>query len=95
MIDVKYIGYPELDIADILDVATHCSCLLGGKVIRANAYLFPKVKCHSPVDLLMLSCSSFAPDIPLQLPPSAAVAERSHCTAQRSGGAAPHPTSIF
>jgi len=30
--------------ADILDVTTHLSCLLGGKLIRANVYLSPKVK---------------------------------------------------
>jgi len=30
--------------ADILDVATHVSCLLGGKLIRVNVYLSPKVK---------------------------------------------------
>ena len=43
--------------ADILDVATHCSCLLGGKVIRVNAYLSLKVKCHSPADLPIPSCT--------------------------------------
>jgi hypothetical protein len=30
--------------ADILKVTTHVSCLLGGKLIRANVYLSPKVK---------------------------------------------------
>jgi len=30
--------------ADILNVTTHVSCLLGGKLIRANVYLPPKVK---------------------------------------------------
>src|SRR5438445_11017160 len=30
--------------ADILNVTTHVSCLLGGKLIRANVYLSPKVK---------------------------------------------------
>jgi hypothetical protein len=30
--------------ADILNVATHPSCLLEGKVIRVNAYLFPQGK---------------------------------------------------
>src|SRR6266851_848728 len=80
--------------ADILDVVTHLSCLLGGKVIRANANLPLKVKCHSPADLPILSCCSFAPDIPPQLPPSAAAADRS--PAQRSGAdAAPHPASTF
>ena len=44
--NIKYIGYLEFDIADIFDVVTHLSCLLGGKVIRANVYLSPKVKCH-------------------------------------------------
>ena len=29
--------------SDIFNVTTHLSCLLGGKVIRANAYLSPKV----------------------------------------------------
>ena len=33
--------------ADILDVTTHLSCLLGGKLIRANVYLSPKVKVPS------------------------------------------------
>ncbi len=47
--------------ADIIDVATHCSRLLGGKVIRANAYLSPQVKWHSPADLPMPSCTSFSP----------------------------------
>jgi hypothetical protein len=27
--NIKYIGYVELDIADIFDVITHLSCLLG------------------------------------------------------------------
>ena len=53
--------------SDILDVVTHLSCLLGGKLIRANACLSLKVKCHSPADLPMLSCSPFAPDTLLQL----------------------------
>ncbi len=30
--------------SDIFNVTTHVSCLLGGKVIRINAYLSPKVK---------------------------------------------------
>src|SRR6266436_7194260 len=30
--------------ADILNVTTHVSCLLGGKLIRANVYLSPKVR---------------------------------------------------
>src|ERR1700724_4551487 len=33
--------------ADILNVTTHVSCLLGGKLIRANVYLSPKVKLSS------------------------------------------------
>src|SRR5215831_10439814 len=33
--------------ADILNVTTHMSCLLGGKLIRANVYLSPKVKMPS------------------------------------------------
>src|ERR1039458_1302104 len=74
--------------SDIFDVVTHLSCLLGGKIIRVNACLSLKVKCHSPADLPMLSCSPFAPDTLLQLLPSAAVAERSPATAQRSGGGA-------
>jgi hypothetical protein len=40
----KYMGYLESQIADILDVATHCSCLLGGKIIRVNACLSPQGK---------------------------------------------------
>src|ERR1039458_8791320 len=80
--------------ADIFDVVTHLSCLLGEKIIRVNACLSLKVKCHSPADLPMLSCSPFAPDTLLQLLPSAAVAERS--PAQRSAGeAAPLPASTF
>src|ERR1035437_4182145 len=47
--------------SDIFDVVTHLSCLLGGKVIRANAYLSPKVKCHAPADLPTSSCSLFPP----------------------------------
>jgi hypothetical protein len=43
----------------------------------------------SPIWLLSF-CSPFAPHSPLQLLPSAAVAERSPCTAQRSGGGAHH-----
>jgi hypothetical protein len=39
-------------------------------------------------DLPMSFCDSFAPRTPQQLLPSAAVAERSPCTAQRSGGGA-------
>src|ERR1019366_1875432 len=61
--------------ADILDVATHCSCLLGGKVIRVNAYFPPKVKCHSPADLPMLCCSPFAPAPPPHFLPRPAVGE--------------------
>jgi hypothetical protein len=33
--------------SDIFDVTTHVSCLLGGKFIRANVYLSPKVKMPS------------------------------------------------
>jgi hypothetical protein len=33
--------------SDIFDVTTHLSCLLGGKLIRANVYLSPKVKMSS------------------------------------------------
>src|SRR5215472_19077619 len=33
--------------SDIFNVTTHVSCLLGGKVIRANAYLSPRETCHS------------------------------------------------
>src|SRR5580704_8219714 len=47
--------------SDIFDLVTHFRCLLGGKIIRANAYLSPKVKCHSPADLPMPSCGSFSP----------------------------------
>jgi hypothetical protein len=47
--------------ADILNVATHFRCLLGGKIIPVNADLSPKVKCHSPADLPMPSCTSFPP----------------------------------
>src|SRR6266853_579934 len=80
--------------SDIFDVVTHLSCLLGGKLIRVHAGLSLKVKCHSPADLPMLSCSPFAPDTLLQLLLSAAVAERS--PAQRSAAeAAPHPASTF
>jgi hypothetical protein len=30
--------------ADILNITTHVSCLLGGKLILANVYLSPRVK---------------------------------------------------
>ena len=68
--------------ADILDVATHFRCLLGGKIIRANGYLSPQGQSAilSP-DLPMSFCGSFAPHSPAQLLSSAAVAERSPCTA--------------
>src|ERR1700693_3186052 len=80
--------------SDIFDLVTHLSCLLGGKLIRVHACLSLKVKCHSPADLPMLSCSPFAPDTLLQLLSSAALAERS--PAQRSAAeAAPHPASTF
>src|SRR6266568_8490922 len=56
--------------SDIFDVVTHLSCLLGGKVIRANAYLSPKVKCHSPANLPR-PWLHFSPDTPLLfLPPA-------------------------
>src|ERR1700737_5358639 len=77
----KYVGYLALDIANILDVATHSSWMLGGKVIRVNGYLSLKVNFHSLADLPMRFCSSFAQDTPLQLP-------RSVAAAQRSGGGA-------
>ncbi len=78
--------------SDIFDLVTHLSCLLGGKLIRLDACLSLKVKCHSPADLPMLSCSPSAPDTLLQLLLSAAVAERS--PAQRSAAeAVPHPAS--
>src|ERR1017187_8716142 len=38
--------------SDIFDVITHLSCLLGGKVIRANACLSLNVKCHASADLV-------------------------------------------
>ena len=80
--------------SDIFDVVTHSSCLLGGKLIRVDAWLSLKVKCHSPADLPMLSCDSFPLGTLLQLLPSAAVAERSR--AQRSAAEAPpHPASAF
>ena len=63
--------------SDIFDVVTHLSRLLGGKLIRVDAGLSLKVKCHYPADLPMLSCSRSAPDTLLQLLLSAAVAERS------------------
>jgi hypothetical protein len=42
-------------------------CLLGGKVIRANAYLSPKVKCHSSAGFSMqlLLCAAVAQRSPL------------------------------
>src|SRR5580693_9856638 len=73
--------------SDIFDVATHFRCLLGGEIIRANAYLSPKVKCHAPADLTISFCASFLPAPTHSL---AAVAQRS--PAQRSGAeAARHP----
>jgi hypothetical protein len=39
----KYIGYIEIDTADLFDVVTHLSCLLGGKVfVLTNACLSPQ-----------------------------------------------------
>src|ERR1019366_3753669 len=78
--------------SDIFDVVTHLSCLLGGKVIRANACFPPKVKCHSPANLPRPCCSFSAGHPTFVPPPRAAVAERSPCTPQRSGGGA---TSSF
>src|ERR1700726_2367993 len=72
--------------SDIFNVVTHLSCLLGGKLIRVDACLSLKVKCHSPVNLTRLSYSPFALGTLLQLLSSAPVAERS--PAQRSGGGA-------
>src|ERR1700720_780949 len=66
--------------SDIFDLVTHLSCLLGGKVIRANVYLSPKVKCHFPA-ILPRPCCSFPPRT--HRSPSAAAAERSPCTAER------------
>ena len=37
---------------DILKIASHLRCLLGEKVIRINAYLSLKVKCHASADLV-------------------------------------------
>src|SRR5450631_4272296 len=73
--------------ADILDLATHCSCLLGGKVIPANAYLSLKVTCHSPADLPRPSATSFLPHTPLPLLSSRRSGAKPG-TAQRSGGGA-------
>src|SRR5712691_3539518 len=71
--------------SDIFDVVTHLSCLLGGKVIRANAYLSPKVKCHSPANLPRPCCSLFAEHTTPGPSPSAAVAGAKplHSAAQR------------
>src|SRR5207245_3548413 len=70
----------------------HFSCLLWGeRSFVANAYLSPKVMCHSPADLPMPSCTSFPPHTPLQLL-SSRRSGAEPCTAQRSGGGA---TSSF
>jgi hypothetical protein len=53
--------------SDIFDLVTHLSCLLGGKLIRVDACLSLKVKCHPPADLPMFSCSPFATDTLLPL----------------------------
>src|SRR5216684_7490369 len=45
--------------SDIFDLVTHLSCLLGGKLIRLDACLSLKVKCHFSADLPILSCSPF------------------------------------
>ena len=37
---------------DIINIASHLSCPLGEKVIRTNAYLSLKVKCHASADLV-------------------------------------------
>ena len=80
--------------SDIFDLVTHSSCLLGGKLIRIDAWLSLKVKCHSPADLPMLSRGSVLLGTLQQLLPSAAVAKRSpaQCSAAE---AAPHPASAF
>src|ERR1035438_9332036 len=67
--------------SDIFDLVTHLSCLLGGKLIRVDAWLSLKVNCHSPADLPILFCSPFASETRLHLLLSAAAAERSPCTA--------------
>src|ERR1700688_3227813 len=72
--------------SDIFDLVTHLSCLLGGKVLRVNVHLSPKVKCHPSADLPMPTCICFPPHTPLQVLSLAAVAERS--PTQRSGGGA-------
>src|SRR5439155_23843298 len=64
----------------------------GGKVIRRQRLSFPpEVKCHSPADLPMPSCTSLPPHTPLQLL-SSRRSGAEPCTAQRSGGGA---TSSF
>src|SRR5438132_5491528 len=73
--------------ADILDVATHCSCLLGGKIIRLKRNLSLKVKCHCPAALPTPSYTSLRPPQPLQLLSSRRSGAKP-CTAQRSGGGA-------
>src|SRR6266478_3446752 len=64
----------------------------GGKGHSSPTLIFPpKVKCHSPADLPMPSCTSFPPHTPLQLL-SSRRSGAEPCTAQRSGGGA---TSSF
>ena len=61
---------------------------LGGRIIRAKAYLSPKVKCHAPADLPNASPQFFLPAIYFP----AAGAERS--PAERSGAQAAPPTPL-
>jgi len=49
--------------ADILDVATHLSCLLEGKIIALKRNLSLKVKCHASV-ALPTGFSSALPPLP-------------------------------
>lgn len=72
--------------ADILVVATHFRRLLGGKIIRANAYLSPKVSAILlPICLCLCTLLLTA-----HIRSLAAGAERS--PAQRSAGGAIHST---
>src|SRR6266478_4900258 len=74
--------------SDIFDVVTHSSCLLGGKLIRVDAWLSLKVKCHSPADLPMLSCGSFPLGYTSAVTPKRRRSGAKPCTAQRSRGGA-------
>src|SRR4029077_12304236 len=49
------------------DVAIHAVASLGGRVIRANAYLSPQVKVPLSSRFAYASCGSFPPHTPLQL----------------------------